>query len=125
VTKHLIAPILGLVAGMLTVLPAQAQDATQGQQVFKQQCALCHDVAPGKNRVGPTLAGIVGRQSGSVPGFQYSEGNKKAGITWNAESLAGYLQNPRGVVPGTKMAYAGLKDDKKRGDLVAYLATLH
>ena len=124
-TKHLIAPILGLVAGMLTVLPAQAQDATQGQQVFKQQCALCHDVAPGKNRVGPTLAGIVGRQSGSVPGFQYSEGNKKAGITWNAESLAGYLQNPRGVVPGTKMAYAGLKDDKKRGDLVAYLATLH
>jgi cytochrome c len=125
VTKRLIAPFLGLFAGVLTVLPALAQDATQGQQVFKQQCSLCHDVAPGKNRVGPSLAGIVGRQSGSVAGFQYSEGNKKAGLTWNAENLSTYLQNPRSAVAGTKMAYAGLKDDKKRNDLIAYLATLH
>ncbi len=118
-TRQLSIVLAGLCAAMAGALPAAAQDAAQGQQVFKQQCALCHDVTPGKNRVGPSLAGIVGRQSGSIPGFPYSDSNKNAGITWTAESLAPYLQNPRGVVAGTKMAYAGLKDDKKRNDLIA------
>ena len=115
---------LGLVAGVLLAVPAQAQDAAQGQQVFKQQCNLCHEASAGKNRVGPTLFGVVGRQSGTVPGFHYSDGNKKAAVTWDEATLDRYLVNPRATVPGTTMAYAGLKDDKKRKDLVAYLSTL-
>ena len=124
-TNRLMIVLLGLGVATLGALPAAAQDAERGRQVFKQQCSLCHDVAPGKNRVGPSLAGIVGRHGGSAPGFDYSEANKKAGLTWTAEILETYLKDPRGVVPGTKMAYAGLKDDKKRSDLIAYLETLH
>jgi cytochrome c len=109
------------------VLPtrANAQNADDGRQAFKQVCGICHEVAPDKNRTGPSLFGIVGRKTGSVSGFHYSDANKNAGLTWDPATLNRYLADPRGVIPGTTMAYSGLKDEKKRSDLIAYLQTLH
>jgi len=102
-----------------------AADPEAGQAVFKTQCGICHSVVQGKNMVGPSLFGVVGRKSGSIEGFRYSAANKGSDITWSPEILDKYLTAPREVVPGTIMTYAGLKDDTKRADLIAYLETLH
>ena len=118
------AAVIALLGGAWP-LSVQAADAVAGQAVFKTQCAVCHSPLPGKNIVGPTLFGIIGRKSGSVEGFHYSAANKAAGITWNADILDKYLESPRDVVPGTIMPYPGLKDDEKRADVIAYLETLH
>jgi cytochrome c len=112
-----------LLIGSATAAPAA--DPAAGQQIFKAQCSICHSVVAGQNRVGPTLFGVVGRSAGSVPGFQYSADHKKLDVTWDAATLDKYLTNPRAMVPDTTMIYAGLKDDAKRADLIAYLETLH
>ena len=104
---------------------ALAADPAAGQQIFKAQCSICHSVVAGQNRIGPTLFGVVGRPAGGVPGFQYSADHEKLGVTWDAATLDKYLTNPRAMVPDTTMVYAGLKDDAKRADLIAYLETLH
>ena len=105
--------------------PAKAQDVDAGQHAFKQQCGICHDVAPDKNRIGPSLFGVAGRKAGGVAGFNYSDANKNSGLTWDQATLDKYLADPRGVVPGTKMTYAGVKNGQQRADIIAYLATLH
>jgi cytochrome c len=116
--------IVGLMlAGSATT--ALAADPVAGEKVFKAQCGICHAVAAGENRIGPTLFGVVGRPAGGVPGFNYTADHKKLGITWDAANLDKYLVNPRAMVPDTSMVYAGLKDDAERADLVAYLGTLH
>ena len=97
-------------------------DAAKGATVFIQ-CKACHVLDPGVNRIGPSLAGIVGRAAGTVEGFQYSDANKNSGITWTKEKLFQYLENPQRVVPGTKMAFAGLPKAQDRADLIAYLET--
>jgi cytochrome c2 len=104
---------------------ALAQDAAAGAAVFKSQCSICHSPNAGRNLTGPSLFGIVGRPAGQVAGFHYSPANKASGVTWDTATLDRYLTNPREVVPHTIMGYGGLKDAKKRADLVAYLATLH
>jgi cytochrome c len=105
--------------------PARAADPAAGAIVFKAQCSACHSPAAGRNLVGPSLFGVIGRKSGSVEGFHYSAANKAAGVTWDEAKLDPYLTSPKTVVPGTIMTYAGLKDAGKRADLIAYLATLH
>lgn len=97
-------------------------DAARGQAAFAP-CRACHVTQPGVNRVGPSLHGIIGRRAGSVPGFNYSAANKNSGVTWSPQVMFTYLENPRKFMPGTKMAYAGLKDPQKRADLIAWLAT--
>jgi cytochrome c len=101
-----------------------AQDADNGAEVFKR-CRACHDVGEtAKNKVGPILNGIVGRKAGTIEGFNYSDANKKAGAdgwVWTEEKMMEYLLNPRAAMPGNKMAYAGLKDEQDRKDLIAYL----
>ena len=119
-----------LVVGVLfsvtgSVLPARAQDAEAGKAVFKAICNLCHEASEGKNRVGPSLYGVVGRKSGTLPGFNYSEVVKGAGMTWTEEALDKWINSPQTTVPGTRMTYSGLKDDKKRHDVIAFLKTLH
>ena len=104
---------------------ARAQDAAAGQGVFAAQCAICHSAAPGHNMTGPSLFGIVGRRSGQVPGFAYSDANSNSGIVWDAATLDLYLTRPKGVVPHNIMTYGGIQDAQKRADLIAYLATLH
>jgi cytochrome c len=118
----------GVIAGLLlagSATAALAADPAAGEKIFKAQCGICHAVAAGQNRIGPTLFGVVGRPAGSVPGFNYTADHKKLGITWDAANLDKYLVNPRAMVPDTSMVYAGLKDDAQRADLVAYLETLH
>jgi cytochrome c len=106
------------------VTSSHATDATAGQAIFKSQCAICHSPMAGKNMTGPSLFGVVGRKSGSIAGFHYSPANQKDNLTWDEATLEKYLASPKTVVPGTTMTYAGLKDDTKRADLIAYLATL-
>jgi cytochrome c len=91
----------------------------------KAQCSLCHAVEAGQNRIGPTLFGVIGRRSGSVPSFNYTADHKKLDVTWDAATLDKYPANPRAMVPDTSMIYAGLKNDAERADLIAYLETLH
>src|SRR5215472_17084414 len=104
---------------------AHAQNADNGKRLFTQICSICHDARPGSYRVGPSLFGVVGRSTGSVPGYHYSEANRNAHIAWNPATLDQYIADPRGLIPGTLMSYSGLKDEQKRHDLIAYLETLH
>lgn len=108
----------------LTSTIASAQDVENGQSLFRQ-CRACHQIgANAKNLVGPQLTAIVGRKAGSVEGFNYSEANKAAGakgLVWDEAQLMAYLENPLQFMPGTKMAYAGLKDEADRKDIIAYL----
>jgi cytochrome c len=95
-------------------------NAAAGKIVFAQ-CRTCHVTDAGVNKTGPSLNGIVGRKSGSVPGFTYSAANSGSGITWTKEKLFQYLEKPQRVIPQTKMIFAGIPDAQKRADLIAYL----
>ena len=103
-----------------TTLASFTPDAANGQDVFIQ-CSSCHVLEAGVNRIGPSLAGIVGRTAGTVEGYTYSEANANSGITWTKEKLFQYLENPQRIVPGTKMAFVGLPDGQDRADIIAYL----
>lgn len=101
---------------------AKAQDLGAGEQSFRK-CAPCHAVGDGAtNKVGPILNGLDGRKSGTVEGYSYSEANKKAEITWNADSFKEYIKAPMAKVPGTKMAFAGIKNETEIANLWAYLS---
>ena len=97
-------------------------DAAAGEKTFAQ-CKACHQVEAGKNGVGPSLAGIVGRTAGQVAGFNYSAANKGSSVTWSEETLFEYLEAPQKFMPGTKMAFAGLKKPQDRANVIAYLKT--
>jgi cytochrome c len=114
--------ILILSAGLAAMtIPARAAgDAKNGEQIFNQ-CKPCHSLEPGKNGVGPTLHGLLGRKAGTVPGYSYSPAMQSSGIAWNEDSLAKFLADPSTVVPGTKMVYAGIKNEAQRDDLIVYL----
>ncbi len=96
-------------------------DAEAGQKKFTV-CAVCHSVKQGENKIGPTLFGVVGRKAGTVAGYTYTAANKNSGLTWTAQVLADYLENPKLKIPGTKMAYAGLRKPQDRANVIAYLA---
>ena len=116
--------IVALAAVMaLSTGAAMAADAEAGAKVFKAQCTACHSAVAGKKLIGPSLFGVVGRKAGTED-FAYSDANKNSGLTWDEATLDKYLTAPQAMVKGTKMTYAGLKDDTKRADLIAYLATL-
>jgi cytochrome c len=114
-------PLL-LAASVLSAVDVRAADAVAGQAVFSR-CAACHSASPGVNKIGPSLAGIVGGKSGAVPGYAFSAGMKKANLTWDASTLDKFLQNPNGLVHGTKMFYR-LSNPTDRENVIAYLGTL-
>ena len=95
-----------------------APDAQHGEQVYAR-CLACHALA--YDRVGPRHCGLLGRRAGSVPGFDYSEAMKHSQLRWDAKTLQRFLADPTGVVPGTRMTYAGVPDAQDRADLIAYL----
>ena len=101
-----------------TKLASFTGDATNGEAAFGQ-CKACHDLV--QNRIGPPLHGVVGRKAGAVPGFIYSDADKSSGIIWTPEKLFQFLEQPRRVMPGTRMTFAGVSNAQKRADIVAYL----
>ena len=124
--REKIISVVGLSsAAWLTLFSAGARAEDLGETVFKKNCAVCHTLEAGKNKIGPSLAGVVGRKAGSVPGFSYSAANKDSGDTWDEQTLDTYLTDPRKFMPGTKMVFAGLKNTEDRKALIAYLAEQH
>jgi cytochrome c len=100
---------------------AIAQDATAGEALFKI-CKACHQIGEGAhNSAGPVLNGVIGRKSGSYPGYNYTEANKFSGVVWDEATLQAYLLNPRSIIPGTKMNFSGLKREQDAKDIIAYL----
>ncbi len=111
-------------AGMVFMASAgvsAAQDIAAGEVSFRK-CMPCHDVGPeAKIKLGPPLNGLNGRKAGTFEGFTYSEVNKNSGITWNKEEFTKYIKNPMQAMPGTRMAFVGIRNDKEIEDLWAYL----
>ena len=113
---------LVVVTSLATASGALAQDAAAGKTSFNK-CLACHAIGDGaKNKVGPVLNGLDGRKSGTVEGYSYSDANKNSGITWNKEQFLDYIKDPKAKIPNTKMAFAGIKNEKEAADLWAYLA---
>ena len=114
--------LAGLTALLVANLPASAAGAAPASFAM---CATCHSVtAGGPAKMGPHLAMIMGRKAGSVSGYAYSPALKGSGITWTAAQMDKWLQNPRALVPGNKMPFAGVSDKAKRAELIAYMKTL-
>ena len=112
-----------LVLATLAIMPsfAHAQDVSAGEKSFNK-CRACHQVGEtAKNGVGPPLNGLFGRKSGSYEGFNYTDANKNSGITWNEAVFAEYIADPKAKIPGTKMAFAGVKNEQEIKDLTAFL----
>ncbi|MBA4225974.1 MAG: cytochrome c family protein [Hyphomonas sp.] len=99
---------------------AYTGDPVKGKRVFAQ-CMTCHAVQEGRNNVGPSLYQIVGRESGTIPGFKYSAANQNSDVVWTEENLFEYLENPQAYIPGTIMAFPGLRNPQDRADVIAYL----
>lgn len=97
-----------------------AGDPVKGKAVFAR-CAICHTVEPGKNKLGPTLANIVGSKAGDVPGFNFSPAMKASKVVWTPDALDKYLTNPRAFLPGNRMIFAGLPKPEDRANVIAYL----
>ena len=112
------------IAGIVIVAAAGgalAQDLAAGENSFKK-CLPCHSVGEdAKNKVGPVLNGLDGRKSGTIEGYNYTEANKNSGITWDDATFSEYIIDPRAKIPTTKMIFPGIKNEKERGDLWAYI----
>lgn len=114
-----------VMAVVLSAGEAFAQDIEAGQAAFRK-CAVCHSIVEGQNKIGPSLFGVLGRTPGTT-NFKYSNAMTaygEAGNVWDAQTLDTYIENPRVVVPGTRMAFPGVKNADERAALIAYLATL-
>lgn len=116
--------LAGVAAATLVILvnqPVWAEgDATAGEKVYKK-CKACHSLDAGKNKVGPSLHGIVGRPAAQVEGYKYSKALMESGLTWDDATLDKYLAKPKELVPKTKMAFPGLKKEADRQNVIAYL----
>src|SRR6201994_3687838 len=111
-----------IIASSAIAPAALAQDAEAGKAFFNKGMA-CHSIGEGaKNKVGPELNGLDGRKTGTAPDYSYSDANKNSGITWNKDQFLDYIKDPKAKIPGTKMAFAGIKNEKEAQDLWAYIS---
>jgi cytochrome c len=114
---------LAVVTSLATASSALAQDAAAGKTSFNK-CLACHAIGEGaKNKVGPELNGLDGRHSGSAPDYNYSDANKNSGITWNKDQFLEYIKDPKAKIPGTKMAFAGIKNETEANNLWTYVSS--
>jgi cytochrome c len=121
--KFTLSALVALTSMTAATTGALAQDAAAGKSSFNK-CLACHAIGEGaKNKVGPVLNGLDGRKSGTVEGYNYSDANKNSGITWGKDVFLEYIKDPKGKIPGTKMVFAGIKNEKEAGDLWAYVAS--
>ena len=115
-----------LLAAIVAANGARAQSGVEnGKLQFTKKCVICHAAEPGKNKIGPSLFGVVGRKAGSVSGFNYSSAVKSSKLTWTAQNLDAFIANPQQKVPGNHMPYSGMSDAQERAALIAYLESLH
>jgi cytochrome c len=120
--KKLTLSVLVVIASSGAIPAALAQDAAAGKTSFNK-CLACHAIGEdAKNKVGPQLNGLDGRKSGTAPDYNYSDANKNSGITWNEAAFKDYIKDPKAKIPGTKMAFAGIKNEKEANDLWAYIS---
>jgi cytochrome c len=120
--KQIATHLLVIIGGTL-IAAASGNAQNNAANLAYLQCAVCHSI-DGSNGTGPTLKGIVGRKSGTVPGFHYSHAMRNAGITWDAVSLDRYLADPQEFIPGNVMPFSGVPDGAQRAALIAYLKSL-
>ena len=113
--------LAGIAILFLSAAPTMAQDAARGEELF-EVCTACHSLAPDENGIGPSLAGIVGRDAADIGGFDYSGAMKDSGLTWDEETLALFIANSAGIVPDTSMDFPGVGDDQDALDIAAFLA---
>ena len=120
--RKLTLSALIVIASSAAVASALAQDAAAGKTSFNK-CLACHAIGEGaKNRVGPQLNGLDGRKSGTAPDYSYTDANKNSGVTWNEAQFKEYIKDPKAKIPATKMAFAGIKNEKEVNDLWAFLS---
>ena len=123
-SKTKVKVMTGIAAVTLLTLASQAVwaegDPAKGEKVYKK-CKACHSLEAGKNKVGPHLNGVIGREAGAVEGFKYSSAMADSGLVWDEETLDLFLVKPKEVVPKTKMAFPGLKKEADRQDVIAYM----
>jgi len=113
---------LAVVTSLIAASGAPAQDIAAGKTSFNK-CLACHAIGEGaKNKVGPELNGLDGRKSGTAEGYSYSDANKNSGISWSKDVFLEYIKDPKAKIPGTKMAFAGIKNEREANDLWAYVA---
>ena len=129
------APVAGEAPAAATTVAADNTDTLKGEKLADftgdaakgatdfLTCKTCHAIEAGVNKIGPSLSKVVGRTAGAVAGFSYTPANANSGITWTPEKLFQYLEGPQRIVPGTKMAFAGMSDPQKRANVIAYLQT--
>lgn len=115
---------LAAALALVLALSGRAWSDESGKQIFQRTCGICHSTEPGQNKLGPSLAGVVGRKAGTLPTFSYSAAMKTAGITWSDQTLDRYIADPKAVVPGNKMLFVGLKNAGERHAVIAYLESL-
>ena len=120
--KRLTLSALVVIASSAATSAALAQDVAAGKTSFNK-CMACHAIGAGaRNKVGPELNGLDGRKSGTAPDYSYSDADKNSGITWNEAQFKDYIKDPKAKIPGTKMAFAGIKNEKEINDLWAFIA---
>jgi cytochrome c len=120
--KKLTLSLLVVLTSIAAASGARAQDVAAGEASFKK-CLACHSIGEGaKNKVGPVLNGLDGRKSGTAPDYSYSDANKNSGITWGKDQFLEYITDPKAKIPGTKMIFPGIKNEKERNDLWAYIS---
>ena len=120
--KLTLSALIVIASSSAVASAALAQDAAAGKTSFNK-CLACHAIGEGaKNRVGPQLNGLDGRKSGTAPDYSYTDANKNSGVTWNEAQFKEYIKEPRTKIPGTKMSFAGIKNEKEAGDLWAFIS---
>ncbi|WP_205412251.1 c-type cytochrome [Sphingomonas crusticola] len=123
VAGALLLPVALIGSGATAAPASAAATAAAGKSAFAP-CSVCHSTIKGASGIGPSLAGVVGRTPGTIPGFAYSPAMKGKGGTWNPATLDAFLMAPQKAVPGNRMPYVGLPDAAKRAAIIAYLKTL-
>ena len=123
--RALLTLLVTLNAGLFSLGAAAAGDAEAGGKLFSKTCGGCHSIGENaRSGFGPHLNGVVGRQAGSLPGYQFSEAMKNSGVVWTPETLAAYIEAPKKVVSGTRMIFWGISDQEKIDNLLAYIESV-
>lgn len=110
----------GLAAALALADEGHGGNAAAGEKVFRK-CKACHSLDAGKNKIGPTLHGVFGRAAGGVDGYKYSKAMAASGVVWSDETMDAFMAKPKTFIKGTKMAFAGIRKEDDRKDLIAYL----